>query len=47
MFESSGFSLIKHYIEHGIVRSVHEDPDVPNFGKSGIRPKLVEGLVLL
>lgn len=44
--ESSGFSVIRDYVGHGIGRSVHEDPDVPNFGKSGRGPKLVEGMVL-
>lgn len=44
--ESSGFSVVRDYVGHGIGRSVHEDPDVPNFGKSGRGPKLVEGMVL-
>ncbi len=44
--ESSGFSVVRDYVGHGIGRSVHEDPDVPNFGRSGRGPKLVEGMVL-
>ena len=44
--ESSGFSVVRDYVGHGIGRSVHEDPDVPNFGKSGRGPRLVEGMVL-
>ena len=31
---------------HGIGRSVHEEPNVPNFGRAGKGPKLVEGMVL-
>ena len=31
---------------HGIGRAMHEDPQVPNFGKPGMGPRLVEGMVL-
>lgn len=44
--EASGFSVVRDYVGHGIGRSVHEDPEVPNFGKSGKGPKLTEGMVL-
>ena len=44
--EASGFSVVRDYVGHGIGRSVHEDPEVPNFGKPGRGPKLVEGMVL-
>ena len=44
--EASGFSVVRDYVGHGIGRNVHEDPEVPNFGKPGRRPKLVEGMVL-
>lgn len=44
--EDSGFSIVRDFVGHGIGKSVHEDPEVPNFGKAGRGPKLVEGMVL-
>lgn len=44
--EAAGFSVVRDFVGHGIGRKVHEDPNVPNFGKSGRGPKLVKGMVL-
>ncbi|GIM29915.1 methionine aminopeptidase [Clostridium polyendosporum] len=44
--ESAGFSVVRDYVGHGIGRDVHEDPEVPNFGRSGRGPKLTAGMVL-
>lgn len=44
--EASGFAVVRDFVGHGIGRVVHEDPDVPNFGKPGKGPKLVEGMAL-
>lgn len=44
--ESFGFSVVRDYVGHGIGKTMHEDPEVPNFGKSGRGPKLVKGMVL-
>ncbi|SHE46981.1 type I methionyl aminopeptidase [Clostridium fallax] len=44
--EAAGFSVVRDYVGHGIGRSLHEDPEVPNFGKPGRGPKLQEGMVL-
>lgn len=44
--EAAGFSVVRDFVGHGIGRNVHEDPNVPNFGKSGRGPKLREGMVL-
>ena len=44
--EASAFSIVRDYVGHGIGRSVHEEPNVPNFGRAGKGPKLVEGMVL-
>lgn len=44
--ESRGYSIVRDYVGHGIGKEMHEDPDVPNFGKSGRGPKLVHGMVL-
>ncbi|MDV4152453.1 type I methionyl aminopeptidase [Clostridium sp. AL.422] len=44
--EASGFSVVRDFVGHGIGRVVHEDPDVPNYGRPGRGPKLVEGMTL-
>ncbi|MFW2489447.1 type I methionyl aminopeptidase [Clostridium chromiireducens] len=44
--EAAGFSVVRDFVGHGIGRKVHEDPNVPNFGKPGKGPKLLEGMVL-
>jgi len=44
--ESQGFSVVREFVGHGIGRSLHEDPQVPNFGTKGQGPRLKEGMVL-
>lgn len=44
--ESNGFSVVKAFVGHGIGRALHEEPQVPNFGKEGIGPKLRKGMTL-
>lgn len=44
--ETSGFAVVRDFVGHGIGRVVHEDPDVPNFGKPGRGPKLAQGMAL-
>lgn len=44
--EKNGFSVIRDLVGHGIGRELHEDPEVPNFGKKGQGPKLLEGMVI-
>ncbi|MDZ4941469.1 M24 family metallopeptidase, partial [Clostridium perfringens] len=44
--EASGFSVVRDFVGHGIGRVVHEDPEVPNFGKPGRGPKLASGMAL-
>lgn len=44
--EGSGFSVVREYVGHGIGRSMHEDPQVPNYGRAGTGPTLKEGMVL-
>ncbi|MFD3155638.1 type I methionyl aminopeptidase [Haloimpatiens sp. FM7330] len=44
--EGLGYSVVRDYVGHGIGREMHEDPEIPNFGKSGRGPKLVNGMVL-
>ena len=44
--EAEGFSVVRDFVGHGIGRSMHEEPQVPNFGKPGAGPKLLPGMVL-
>ncbi len=44
--EGSGFSVVREFVGHGIGTSLHEDPQVPNFGAPGRRERLVAGMVL-
>jgi methionyl aminopeptidase len=44
--EEAGFSVVREFVGHGIGRSLHEDPQVPNYGKPGRGPILEEGWVL-
>jgi methionyl aminopeptidase len=44
--ESNGFSVVRAFVGHGIGRSLHEDPQVPNFGVPGRGPRLKEGMTL-
>jgi methionyl aminopeptidase len=44
--EANGFSVVKEFVGHGIGKVVHEDPEVPNFGRPDKGPKLVKGMAL-
>jgi methionyl aminopeptidase len=44
--EAAGFSVIRQYVGHGIGRNMHEDPQVPNFGRPGTPPRLKPGMTL-
>jgi len=44
--EPRGFSVVREYVGHGIGRSLHEEPQVPNFGEPGRGPRLQPGMVL-
>ena len=44
--EAAGFSVVREFVGHGIGTSMHEDPQVPNYGRRGIGIKLREGMVL-
>jgi methionyl aminopeptidase len=41
-----GYGVVREYVGHGIGRALHEDPHVPNYGRPGRGPRLVEGLVI-
>jgi methionyl aminopeptidase len=44
--ESHGYSVVREFVGHGVGTSMHEDPQVPNFGRPGTGAKLLEGMVL-
>ena len=44
--EAAGFSVIRSLVGHGVGRSMHEDPQVPNFVSSHRGPKLEEGMTI-
>ncbi|MES2005792.1 MAG: type I methionyl aminopeptidase [Bacteroidota bacterium] len=41
-----GYGVVRELVGHGLGRSLHEDPQVPNYGKRGTGPKMKENLVL-
>ncbi|MDR2587043.1 MAG: type I methionyl aminopeptidase [Coriobacteriales bacterium] len=44
--ERAGFGVVREYVGHGIGRNMHEDPNVPNFGRKGQGIRLKKGMVL-
>jgi methionyl aminopeptidase len=44
--EANGYSVVREFVGHGIGRSLHEDPQIPNFGDRGKGPRLQSGMVL-
>jgi methionyl aminopeptidase len=44
--EASGFSVVREFVGHGIGTKLHEDPQVPNYGRRGFGARLREGMVL-
>jgi len=46
VIEAAGFSVIRDYVGHGVGQKLHEDPQVPNYGKAGRGPRLVKGMTL-
>lgn len=44
--ETAGFSVVREFVGHGIGVALHEDPQVPNYGRAGRGPRLEPGLVL-
>jgi methionyl aminopeptidase len=43
--EMHGFSVVRDFVGHGIGQQLHEEPEIPNYGRPGEGPKLVEGMV--
>lgn len=43
---SNGFSVVKSFVGHGVGAELHEDPEVPNFGRAGRGPRIYEGMTI-
>ena len=43
--ESNGFSVVRDFVGHGIGKSLHEDPQIPNFGSPHQGPRLEKGMI--
>jgi methionyl aminopeptidase len=43
--QAHGYSVVRDYVGHGIGRRMHEDPQIPNYGKPGKGPKIKSGYV--
>ncbi|MDQ2924484.1 MAG: type I methionyl aminopeptidase [Acidobacteriota bacterium] len=46
MCEAEGYGIVREFVGHGIGKSMHEDPQLPNFGPAGKGPRLKAGMVL-
>ena len=44
--ESEGFGVIREFVGHGIGKEMHEEPQIPNYGKAGKGPRLAKGMTL-
>lgn len=44
--EEQGFSVVRKFVGHGVGRELHEDPEVPNFGRAGRGVRLLPGMTL-
>jgi methionyl aminopeptidase len=44
--EAAGFSVVRSLVGHGVGRSMHEEPQIPNFGEPGRGPRLEAGMTL-
>jgi methionyl aminopeptidase len=44
--ETNGFSVVREFVGHGVGLSMHEEPQIPNFGRPGTGPKLRAGMTL-
>lgn len=46
LVEAAGFAVVRSLVGHGVGRSYHEDPHIPNFGEPGRGPRLAEGMTI-
>jgi methionyl aminopeptidase len=43
---ANGYSVVREFVGHGVGRKLHEEPQVPNYGRKGTGPRLKAGMVL-
>jgi methionyl aminopeptidase len=43
--EEAGFSVVREYVGHGIGQTMHEEPQIPNYGQAGKGPVIKQGMV--
>ena len=44
--EDNSYSVVRQFVGHGVGKNLHEDPEVPNYGKAGHGIRLVAGMVI-
>ncbi len=44
--ESLGYSIVREFVGHGVGAQIHEEPEVPNYGRAGHGPRLCSGMTL-
>ncbi len=44
--EKNGFSVVRSYVGHGVGAQMHEEPEIPNFGRPGRGPRLIRGMTI-
>jgi len=44
--EKNGFSVVRSFVGHGIGEKIHEEPEIPNFGRPDKGPRLESGMIL-
>lgn len=44
--EKNGFSVVRELVGHGVGKNLHEDPNVPNFGRAGSGPRLTANMII-
>ena len=44
--ESEGYGVVRDFVGHGVGHVMHEEPEVPNFGKPGHGPRLIRGMTI-
>jgi len=43
---ANGYSVVREFVGHGVGRKLHEEPQIPNYGRPGSGPKLKAGMTL-
>ena len=46
MVEAAGFSIVRDFVGHGVGAELHEDPQIPNYGRAGHGPRMAPGMTL-